>query len=341
MAEQFNHKYSLEFGQPISFYGANADTNFKSVPFSVDYTKDQSKVSTYSDKSTGDNGVRLTSHNMSFSIKKGKDASTDNSITIYNISDSVRKFLEQNNGKKPLIILRAGYESDLTQPLLPVVKDTELPIIFNGEVIQVVDTFDGTTRKTELTCTTGTTAIQEAYSVRSYRAGTKPSEIINDVLKDMKLPVGTYYLPKNMDIGIEKPVAFSNPSIEFLRRYGKDNGYKVWFEDGAVNILSTTERSPVTAVGFKISSGTNMIGSPSVKTADVATTEKKEGNRQNITVTTTLNGAYSIGAKVELDSKYHKGVYEIESISHNGTFEGSDWNSQLELKPVDGWEKQF
>lgn len=333
MAEQFNHKYSLEFGQPISFYGANADTNFTSVPFSVDYTKEQSKVSTYFEKKKGDNGVRLTSHNMSFSIKKGKDASTENSITIYNISDTVRQFLEQNNGKKPLIVLRAGYESDINGLV------TELPILFNGEVIQVVDTFDGNTRKTELTCTTGTTAIQEAYSVRSYRAGTKPSQIVADVLKDMKLPVGTFYLPKDMDVGIEKPVAFSNPSIEFLRRYGKDNGFKIWFEDGAVNILSTTERPPVTTTAFKISSDNNMIGSPSVKTADVAQTELKSGNRQNVTVTTTLNGAYSIGAKVELKSKYQNGVYEIESITHNGTYEGSDWNSQLELKPVAGWER--
>lgn len=334
MAEQFNHKYSLEFGQPISFYGADTNSNFAAIPFSVDYTKDQSKVSTYFEKRQGDNGVRLTSHNMSFSIKKGKDASTENNITIYNISDDVRKFLEQNNGKKPLIVLRAGYESDIYG------FTTELPIIFNGEVIQAVDNFDGVTRKTDLTCATGTTAIQEAYSVRSYRTGTKPSKIVEDVLKDMKLPVGTFYLPEEMSVGIEKPVAFSNPSIEFLRRYGKDNGFKVWFEDGAVNILSTSPRPPLTSIAFKISSDNNMIGSPSVKTADVTQTELKAGSRQNITVTTTLNGAYSIGAKVEIVSKYQNGLYEIESITHNGTFEGSDWNSQLELKPVDGWEKQ-
>lgn len=324
MAEQFNHKYSLEFGAPLSFYKAVVQPSAQSFLSKQPLTF--GLIDPPEDKGTA---VKLTSHNMSFSIKKGKDASTENNITIYNISDTVRKFLEQNNGKKPLIILRAGYESESGEP----------PILFNGEVIQVVDSFNGTTRKTDLTCATGTTAIQEAYSVRSYRVGTKPSQIIDDVVKDMKVAKGTFDLPEILNKEIQKPIVFSCPAIEFLRRYGKDIGYKVWFEDGAINLLSNIA-SPKSIPAFKISSDNNMIGSPSVKTADVAQTELKAGSRQNITVTTTLNGAYSIGAKVEVNSKYHNGVYEIESITHNGTFEGSDWNSQLELKPVDGWERQ-
>ena len=329
MAEQFNHKYSCEFGQPISFYGANADSNFKSIPYPVNYTTEQNKAVSYFNEAKADQAVKLSSHNMSFSIKKGKDASPDNTITFYNISDNVRKFLEQNNGKKPVILLRAGYESD-----------KELPILFNGEVIMVTDSFNGTTRKTDLTCTTGTTAIQEAYSVKSYRAGTKPADIVADVLKDLKLPVGTYYLPDSMSVGIEKPVIVpAVPAIEFLRKYGKDNGFKVWFEDGTVNLFSEEARPSITTTAFKISSDTNMIGSPTIKTSDVAMTELKAGSRQSVMVQTTLNGAYSIGARVELISKYHNGIYEIESIEHSGTFEGDDWNSKLELKPIDGWEK--
>lgn len=321
MAEQFNHKYELQFGQPISFYGITKDTRV--TPLRT--TTDSSNLQQYA--SVDNKAIKLVNHNMSFRITKGKDSSTDNEITLYNISDSVRKFLEANNGNKPIILLKAGYETD-----------TELPILFNGEVIAVTDSFNGTTRTTALTVTTGTTSIQEAYTVKSYRKGTTGEDILRDVMQDLKLPEGTIYLPESMKIGIQKPVVYSGPTIEFLRKYGKDNGFNVWIEDGAVNIFAVDTSSRKAVPAFDISSATNMIGSPSVKTADPSQSQMQAGNRQNVTVTTTLNASYSIGALVKLTSKYHSGVYEIESISHTGTYEGNDWQSSLELKPVSDYE---
>jgi hypothetical protein len=329
MAEQFIHKYVLEFGQPISFYSADA-------PVGLPLLSATTSASTAIDRSSlkKDGVVRLSQHNMSFSVAKGKDASQETSISIYNISDDVRLFLEQNNGKKPVIILRAGYETDILSPL-----QSELPILFAGEVIQVVDTFDGHTRKTSLTCASGTTAIQEAYSIKTFKAGTLPKDIMKSVMADLKLPEGTVYFPDTMSVGINKPVVYTGPSIEFLRKFSKDYSMRVWIEDGTVNTVPTDIVAGAYTKAFVISSDTNMIGSPSVKTSDSGMTEQSKGNRQNVTVTTTLNGAFVIGAKVDLTSKYHSGIYEIESINHQGTYEGSDWNSSLELKPVDGWEK--
>lgn len=368
MADQFNHKYELEFGQPISFYGANSTNPSTSrntfVPISTTTSPDVVAKRLTPESSA----VKLTQHNMSFRVTKGKDATTDNEIVIYNISDNVRKFLEANNGNKPIILLKAGYETD-----------QNLPLIFSGEVIHCIDTFNGTTRTTTLTVTSGTTAIQEAYSVKSYRKGTTGDQIIRDVIKDLKLPEGTIYIPESMYVAIQKPVSYTGPSMEFLRKLGKDNNFKVYVEDGTINVVAndTTDvefvpnstdlaqlnqtkdpklaekarqriqeqltefrkkvpRKPVSV--FKISSDNNMIGSPSVKTADASQTEKLAGNRQNVTVTSTLNGAYSIGARVVLESKYHNGIYEIESITHSGTFEGTDWQSTLELKPVSDYE---
>jgi len=332
MAEQFIHKYVLEFGQPISFYSAD-NTNTSGIGLLQATSSQDTAISYANVKANG--AVKLTQHNVSFSIKKGKDASSDTTFTIYNISDNVRKFLEQNNGKKPLLVFRAGYETDIDN-----IINKELPILFAGEVIQVVDSFNGTTRKTDITCASGTTAIQEAYSIKSYRAGTKPSDILRQVMKDMKLPEGTIYFPANTDIGIQKPVVYTGPSMEFLRKYGKEQGVKIWIEDGTINAVPTEAIAGTTVSAFKISSALNMIGSPSVMTADMSQTEKTSGNRQNITVKTTLNGAYSIGAKVALESKYHSGSYEIESVQHDGTYEGDEWSSTLELKPIDGWEKE-
>ncbi len=325
MAEQFIHKYVLEFGQPVSFYEVNPIVPVTDeLAGSPDY---RAGTNRYLEQNT--NGIaKLANHNMSFSVTKGKDASTDTNITIYNISDTVRKFLEQNNGKKPNILLKAGYETD-----------KELPIIFAGEVILVVDTFDGNTRKTSLTCASGTNAIQEAYSAKAYRSGTKLSEVFMNFVKDMKLPEGTISFPTPMTEVNKKPIVYTGPTIEFLRKFAKENDMRVWIEDGLINAAPNDLINVSYAKAFEINSDMNMIGAPSVETADSSQSEQSSGNRQNVTVTTTLNGAYTIGGKVKLKGKYHSGVYEIESVTHQGTYEGSDWSSSLGLKPVDGWEK--
>jgi hypothetical protein len=325
MAEQFIHKYVLEFGQPISFYGLQpeqfsvADSNTKVVGEINDYMP-----------ATSDQAVQLTKHNISFQIDKSKDAGKESTLTIYNISDETRKFLEQHQGNNPSLLLRAGYETD-----------TEIPIIFKGEVITSSDVFQGNTRITTLQLKSGATNLKEAYTVKSYRAGTRVEDIIKYTVGDLKLPYGTLYFPRGNDVRIQtinKPVIINNPTKEFLRKFCTDNGYKFWIEDGTVNVLPDNYVIRAGEFVFDISADTNMIGSPSISDTDAAASEKQSGNRSNITVKTTLNGAYTLGAKVNITSKFHNGVYEILGITHSGTFEGSDWYSDLVLKAVDGWE---
>lgn len=327
MAEQFIHKYVLEFGQPISFYSVGVPPPVTSELAGVPETR--YKLPAYVEAGR-EGAVSLTQHNMSFSVAKGADASQQTTISIYNISDNVRKFLEASLGRKPLIFLRAGYETDVG----------ELPLLFAGEVIFAVDNFDGNTRKTDLTCVSGTTAIQEAYTSKSFRQGTKLVDVFKQVIADMKLPEGTIEFPPTIINGLNnKSVSYTGSTIEFLRKFGKEHGMKVWVEDGTINAKSTDVISVSYAKVFQISADTNMIGSPTNKTNDAGQSEQSSGARQIINVKTTLNGAYSIGAKVNLKSKYHNGVYEIVSINHQGTYESSDWNSTLELKPIDGWEQ--
>ncbi len=328
-AEQFNHKYELEFGQPISFYSSTPETtNIVPFRFSERATEDASKINQFMRFNLNNQAVKITQHNISFNIAKGKESSSETKITLYNISDDVRLFLEEYNGSKPFIALKAGYETD---------KD--IPIIFTGEVLFLRESFDGVTRTTELTCTTGTTAITEAYTTKSYRYGTPPRDIIEDVAKDLKLPKGTIFFPEEMNVGIQKPVVVSGvPTMEFLRKFSKEFNAKAFIEDGTINIVPNNFVMRDGQFVFRISPEINMIGSPTVATDAVESSEKQAGNRQNVTVTTTLNGAYSIGAIVQLDSKYHTGAYEIVSIVHSGEYEGTDWKSTLELKPADSYQ---
>ena len=227
-----------------------------------------------------------------------------------------------------MFLLEAGY-----------VTDAEIPVLFQGEVIDVKDSFSGNTRTTQLTLKSGASNIKEAYSVRSYRAGTSVQTIVKDVIKDMKLPEGTVFFNKDgTDILIDKPVVVNASSMDWVRKFGQRYNLNVWVEDGVANVLPKNFVKKAGEFVHQISSATNMIGSPTLANGETGTQERQAANKQVLNVTTTLNGAYKIGDKVALTSKFFNGVYEIETITHSGRYEGSDWQSTLQIKPVDGWE---
>ena len=329
MAEQFNHKYVLEFGLPISFYFGNGSNNLKApllpsnqltyLPRAINGFIDQDAVS--------DKSVRLTEHNINFNIDKGKESGKESTITIYNISESTRKFLEQHQGNNPSIVLYAGYQTD-----------ESLPLIFKGEVLSFTEEFLSHTRVTKIVARSGAKNTKEAYSVKSYKAGTQVKQILEDMIDDLKLPRGTMYFPAGSDVEIVKrPVIVNSSTADFMRKFSLEHGYKFWIEDGTANVSPQKIEGREGLFVYDISADTNMIGSPSAA-HEQQSPEKKDGVRKAISVRTTLNGSYKLTDKVNITSRFHTGVYEIEGIVHSGTYEGTDWYSQLQLKPIDGWE---
>lgn len=320
MAEQYNHQYELLFGQPFSFY--------QGIPESLVLAGTDSRyiANTYVD-STRANGLKLTEFHIEFDINKSKETGQNSKITVYNISDLTRHFLNAKGNEAPLIILNAGYVS------------SGMNLIFQGEIMKVNETFIGHTRKTEILLKSGFRNMTEAFTVRSYRPNTKASDIVRDVVRDLKLPEGTIYYPALDGITIQKPQVLNGKSFEILKELAKNIGAKAFIEDGTINILPDNYVQRDGKYVFEISSANgNLIGSPSTKTDTELTQENQAANRENLQVRTTLNGAYQIGNQVALSSKFYTGVYEIETIQHTGSYEGSDWYSVLDIKPVDGWE---
>lgn len=323
MAEQFNHKYELIFGQPVSFYQGTATT---APPYL--YGSSGTEVATDLTEFVGErysSALKLEQHHIEFDIDKSKESGKESTITIYNCSDLVRYYLEAKKSEAPLVTLRAGYE------------DTEMNLLFQGEVYKVEEVFNGTTRQTKLLLRTAYRSMNEAFTVRSYKKGTPVSDIVRDVVSDLKLPEGTIYYKELGKIYIDKPVALSGKSYPTLKKLMEGLQHQLYFEDGTVNVVpkNYVERDGKFVFDINVN---NMIGSPTVKSDTQGVQENQAANRDALTVTTVLNGAYQIGNLVNLTSKFHNGVYEIEAIKHNGSYEGSQWQSRLDIKPVDGWE---
>lgn len=330
MADPWIHKYKAQFGQPES-YQKRANPQ-RTLPISSELAGDTRYEDDQYHNVVSQDVIEVSDHNMTFTIRKTKDVGEGDNITFYNLSENARKRLEATEAGNPLFTLYAGYESD-----------AEVPLIFEGEVIAVTQEWNGNTLITKCTLKTAATNIKEAYTSRSYRAGEKLSTIIKDCFKDVGLAQGVLSLGNAAnavaDLTIPKPLVINGTTVDWLRRFGKQNGFKFTIADGVANFFKADEE--ITGMpAHLISSATNMIGSPNPTSSDTSPQEKQPANKQTLSVMTTLNGAYKIGDLVALESRFYNGSYAIESIEHSGTYEGSDWCSKLELKPAEGWENK-
>lgn len=323
--EQLNHKYELSFGQPVSFYGEDRRT-----PALANISNPQDLSNYVNTNST--TGLILTDHHIEFELSKTKEAGKVSKITIYNASDLVRLYLESKQGEAPLIILKAGYETEVNEN-----TGDGLKLLFQGEVFRVEEVFEGVNRKTVILLKSGFRSMNEAFTSRSYKSGTKASTIVRDMLKDLNVPEGTTYYADLDEITLKKPYIAQGKTFHLLRSLLPEYNTRFWYEDGTANILPDNYSETRNRQVLEINAN-NLIGSPAPKSNATIKQEKEDGTRVALRLKTTLNGSYQIGNLVSLVSRQYEGVYEIEGISHKGSYEGHEWYSELEIKPIDGWE---
>lgn len=197
MADKFIRNYVLTIGKAFSFFEdevrqtavANlSESRIRGFTLEdrIEYENTYTNQIFLADKFNAEsfNGVEITDLHITFHIEDGEGKSPSH-ITIYNLSDNAVKLLEQSGKNKATVQLRCGY-----------ITDKELPLVFLGEVDNIIESYEGPTRVTKLLVRAGSTNIQNAYSVRAYKRGTSLEQIIKDLISDMKLPYGTVYLPR-------------------------------------------------------------------------------------------------------------------------------------------------
>ena len=262
--ERMHHAYELLFGQPISFK-EGAVTFSDSTPTEQDIanekTKDNTKLITGEllrkdgkPKTFRQNpnllaqffeedkfkGVRLTQHQITFRIPKGS-SDDGGEIVLYNITDNVRQTLVQYGTNLPTVQLKAGY-----------ITQVELPLLFQGEVTKIVETFEGPTRVTRLSVKTGSTNIKEAYTVRTFKAGTSLDTIIRTLIGDMKLAYGTIYLPRSEsgEIVIDKNFLVNGHVYSALKRFEREYGLQIFLDNGTVNVTPDIRKQLDSEFGY-------------------------------------------------------------------------------------------
>lgn len=289
---------------------------------------------------TPSNAYRVTDLHIEFDINKDNTHKANKgSITLYNLSDDIVNYINQNANSKLSILIKAGYNG-------------ENQTIFQGEVSFFEDewTDEVNTRKTKLTLADGETALISATTARSYKTGTLLNNILTDLISDLGLPKGRV-IPFGSSDKLSFSKSFTGTASENLKNLAASTGRTFTVQDGTV--FFTVQGKALKQTVFELSVDSGLIGIPSVRcmsSKQIYELEKKKDktkkeevkkkiqNKEDIgfVVTCLLNGAIIPETTVYLKSKYNTGFYKVVEVSHKGSFEGGDWTTEMKLAEVEG-----
>lgn len=320
MAQYRTRTYRLTIGKPV-YIGSKA-TNIS------DYTNKSKKDAYVISNDTG-------SANIEFSIKKDNSKEPNKGyVTVYNLSDETVSYLDANQRESIAIVLEAGF-------------DGEDQLLFSGTVEFVQDKWEGNTRQTKMILGDATTNIMTAKTSRSYKKGTSLDTVLNDLVSDMKLPIGR--IVKFGDRTLQQSMAFTGNAANNLERLALNTGSTFSVQDGAV--YWTTQGKRFGKSVFEISADSGMHDSPTPQNPEPAKRrlEKKKKSKSKskkatgaikedagLVVVTELNGAIIPESTIYLKSRKYTGFYKVVYLTHKGQLEGGDWTTELGLAETRG-----
>ncbi|QYC52529.1 fatty oxidation complex, alpha subunit [Salmonella phage SSBI34] len=294
-------------------------------------------IEKYVNTNTGD-AYKITDLHMEFEVKKDNSKEPNKGyITVYNLSDEMVNYLDQNQRESLAVMLHAGYNGDEK-------------LIFSGTVEYVQDKFDDETRETKMILGDATLNLMTAQTARSYRKGTNLNVVLNDLISDLKLPKGRVVNFSGQTL--QHSMAFSGTASQNLENLARNTGSTFSVQDGAV--YWTREGSRFESTMFEISEEGGMIGSPTPKNpktgkrrlaqrsgketvADASEKKKAEVKEDaGLSVTTLLNGAILPESTIYLKSRRYTGFYKVVSLRHRGGFESGDWITEMDLSETRG-----
>lgn len=297
--------YSFIIGKSVSFVGETVN---------IQDSVDRSDANAYK----VENSLQIEYKVIKDSSEKANKAY----VTVYNLSDEILGYLKSNQDKSIAAILTAGYDGENTQ-------------LFAGTIEFIEDIWDRHTRKTKFIFGDGKENIANAQTARSYRAGTPVSKVVQDLVSDMKLPIGRV---ANVEGSLGSSKAFVGNCANTLSKLCKEYGANFSVQDGASYVTVTGKRFE--SYVYEISEETGMIGSPTPKQPKPVKKNKKkqDPNKEDtgLTVKTQLLGGVLPQSTIYLKSRDYTGFYKVLRLEHNGSYEGGEWTTSMDLVETNG-----
>jgi len=266
--------------------------------------------------------IEITGLRVNFKVEKSLIGYPNlANIKIYNLSENNRNNIEKQGLK---IQLYAGYE------------DVSMPLIFEGDIVNVVHKKENTDWISELFCADGLNILNSAVINKTFPAGISPEKIYNELVGHMVgIKKGATEGIKNCLSGkrsILREMQLSGSVKEFLDRLAKDCGFDYSINDGVIE--TTPTNLPLDDIPpIIINQNTGMIGSPErteigLNVSHLLLPELKLARTIKVeAITTKLNVGNLFFHKIP--PVRNSGVYRIDKIIHTGDTHGGAWLSQI------------
>lgn len=253
---------------------------------------------------------------ISFNDKKEPDVST---VTIYNLSDATINDIKKDG----YLYLNVGYKNE-----------GNTANILTGEIEDIETTWSGLDKLTKITVSDGAKKWRKAELNKTYKEGTKASQIMEDLAKVLSYEI-VEIKPKN-DITYKLGKTIKGKASKSLSRLVDDTESKMFINKNRL-IIRDQKRGYQT--GFVLNAETGLIGLPTLnkdesgdKTDDVAKEKDKKKNKET---KKTWKVNCLLNPKIETDS-----VIKVECKTLNGTFRvisgkhTKDFNTELEVEEL-------
>ena len=189
---------------------------------------------------------------VSFKVKKSID-STPNEFTveIENLRETSRRAI---GNELEEVKLEAGFINE---------TGSNLAIIANGFIRDVVNVKDGPTWRTEITAGDGDAAIRQSTVSKTFPSGSSPRDVMTEVYENMKpygVVQGEWKFPDGMKT-YARPYSICGASAREADSLARSNGFLWSIQDGTLEVIP---RNGYLSGAILISKSSGLIGAPSI-----------------------------------------------------------------------------
>lgn len=262
-------------------------------------------------RETRNEALRIAGLRVKFAIEKslGRDPNTAE-ILVSNLRDNSRAHLQAKGAK---IVLLAGYDANLSQIFLGNITNTDQTALVGWD--------------SRVQCGDGERSMRWGRINTSIKGAVGLAAIVKKLAGALEIDPGNSagVLAQNARQFVSGYAANGKAAAE-LNRVLAAEGFEWSIQDGRLQILP---RGGVTAdVAVLLEPDTGLIGSPEIGTND------KRGGRSFVKVRSVLNPLLKPGAKIDLRSRWLKGILRAEKVRHSGDTGGGEWYSDVEATQI-------
>lgn len=273
-------------------------------------------------------------NNLHIGFQIDKDTTKESNkakLEIYNLSDATRKKIEVPDTE---VEIYAGYE-----------KAGGAILAFKGSVTYGFTRDAGTDCITTLDLADGTVAMRDSYCSLSYAPGTSAKTIVQRCANEMGVPV-VY----GDDVGelesYKNGFSYYGQADGALTEICNALGLSWSIQNNILNVILAGGTSTNRGLVFSPQSG--LVGVPErivqaeyksnksnpKKTAKKKAKKEKPRKKAGWKIQTLLVPSVNPADMVKVESKWIAGWFRVEKVSHRGDYNGTNWQSSMELIEV-------